>query len=143
MKKSFNGILLLSLAVTPDFAAAFLEGNFAADDQAALFHITAHPSDTVTIGTFSHAGRTVNSTIIPAGGFAPTAFVFDNIGDVLSNGSGSRVGTSVADGLWKTASPASLAWRREPAAASAISSPPSAGRERVTSPSPSPGRVPL
>jgi hypothetical protein len=46
-------------------------------------------SETVTIETDSYAGGTVNSTITPAGGFAPTAFLFDNLGDVLTLTSGS------------------------------------------------------
>jgi hypothetical protein len=90
-----KGILLFSLAAAPGFAATILfQGTFAADDQVALFNITANTSETITIQTESYAGGTVNSSIIPAGGFAPTGFLFDNLGNVLTltNGSCSQVG---------------------------------------------------
>ena len=71
--------MLFSLSVAPGFAATVLfQGAFAADDQVALFNITANISETITIQTDSYAGGTVNSTIIPAGGFAPAACLFDN-----------------------------------------------------------------
>jgi hypothetical protein len=94
MKKSFNGILLFSLAVAPGFATALYQGTFATDDQVALFNITANTAETITIETYSYAGGTVNSTVIPAGGFTPAAFLFDNMGDVLTltNGSCGQVG---------------------------------------------------
>jgi hypothetical protein len=99
-KKLLIGTLLLSLAVAPGFATALFQGNFATDDQVALFNITANAPETLTIETYSYAGGTVNATVIPAGGFAPTAFLFDNIGDVftLSNGSCSQVGTDPTSG---------------------------------------------
>jgi hypothetical protein len=93
--------MLFSLSVAPGFAATVLfQGAFAADDQVALFNITANISETITIQTDSYAGGTVNSTIIPAGGFAPTAFLFDNLGDVLTltNGTCGQVGTDPTTG---------------------------------------------
>jgi hypothetical protein len=50
----------------------------------ALFNITANISETVTFQTYSYAGGAAGSTVIPAGGFAPTAFLFDNMGDVVT-----------------------------------------------------------
>ena len=67
MDRLDNGILLSSLAVTPGFAAT-----------AALFNIAANTSETITIQTDSYTSGTVNSTITPAGGFAPAACLFDN-----------------------------------------------------------------
>jgi hypothetical protein len=81
MSRLLNGILLFSLAAGPAFADLF-QGTFTSDDQVALFNITATTDETVTIETYSYAGGTVGSTVIPAGGFAPTAFLFDNLGDV-------------------------------------------------------------
>jgi hypothetical protein len=100
IKKSFNGILLLSLAAAPAFASTLFQGTFATDDQVALFNITANTAETVTIETYSYAGGTVNSTVIPSGGFAPAAFLFDNLGDVqvLTNGTCSQVGTDPTTG---------------------------------------------
>jgi hypothetical protein len=101
MSRLVNGILLFSVALAPGFASTILfQGTFAMDDQVALFSITANTSETITIQTDSYAGGTVNSTIIPAGGFAPTAFLFDNLGDVLTltNGTCGQVGTDPVTG---------------------------------------------
>jgi hypothetical protein len=101
MNRLVRGILLLSLAVAPGFGSTILfQGTFATDDQAALFNITVDTSESVTIQTDSYAGGTVNSTVIPAGGFAPTAFLFDNLGDVLTltNGSCGQVGQDPTTG---------------------------------------------
>jgi hypothetical protein len=101
MGRLVSGVLLLSLAAAPGFASTILfQGTFLADDQVALFNITADTSETITIQTESYAGGTVGSTIIPAGGFAPTGFLFDNLGDVLTltNGSCSQVGTDPTTG---------------------------------------------
>ena len=99
MNRLLNGILLFSLAAGPAFADLF-QGTFTADDKVALFDITVTTDSTVTIETYSYAGGTVGSTVIPAGGFAPTAFLFDNVGDVqtVSNGSCSQVGTDPTTG---------------------------------------------
>jgi hypothetical protein len=79
----------LCVAVAPGFAATTLfQGVFGSDDQVALFNITANSTETITIQTYSYAGGTVNSTSIPAGGFAPIAFLFDNLGDVLTLNTG-------------------------------------------------------
>jgi hypothetical protein len=101
MGRLVNGVLLLSLGVVPGLASTVLfQGTFAMDDQVALFNITANTSETITIQTDSYAGGTVNSTIIPAGGFAPTAYLFDNLGDVitLTNGTCGQVGKDPTTG---------------------------------------------
>jgi hypothetical protein len=101
MNRLVNGVLLLGLAVAPGFASTILfTGTFLADDQVAIFNITANSSETITIQTDSYAGGTVNSLVIPAGGFAPTAFLFDNLGNVLTltNGSCGQVGTDPTTG---------------------------------------------
>lgn len=70
------------------FRSLPFQGTFATEDQVALFNITANTAETITIETYSYAGGTVNSTVIPAGGFAPTAFFFINGAVItLSNGS--------------------------------------------------------
>jgi hypothetical protein len=89
------------LGAAPGFAASVLfHGTFTADDQVALFNITANTSETLTIQTDSYAGGSLNSTTVPAGGFAPTAFLFDNMGDVLplSNGTCGQVGQDPTTG---------------------------------------------
>jgi hypothetical protein len=99
-KKLLNEILLLSLVVAPGFAATLIQGNFATDNQVALINITAATSETLTFETYSYAGGTVNSIVIPGGGFAPTAFLFDNMGNVptLSNGSCGQVARDATTG---------------------------------------------
>jgi len=101
MSRLLNGILLFSVALTPGLSATVLfQGAFASDDQVALFNIIVNTSETITIQTDSYAGGTVNATMIPAGGFAPTAFLFDNLGDVLTltNGTCGQVGTDPVTG---------------------------------------------
>src|ERR1700693_5663803 len=52
MRRLVNGVLLLVLAVAPGFASTiFFQGTFAADNQVALFQITANTSETITIKT--------------------------------------------------------------------------------------------
>jgi hypothetical protein len=99
MRRLLNGILLFSLAAAPGFADLF-QGTFTMDNNVATFTITASTDETVTIETYSYAGGTVGSTVIPAGGFAPTAFLFDNMGDVqtVDNGNCSQVGTDPTTG---------------------------------------------
>jgi len=101
MSKLFNTALLFCVAVAPCFAATILfQGVFASDDQVSLFNITANTSETITIQTYSYGGGTVNSTVIPAGGFAPTAFLFDNLGgaQTLDEGDSSEVAQDPATG---------------------------------------------
>src|ERR1700722_3549777 len=102
MKKLLNITALLSLAILMGLAnpLSLFQGTFATDDQVALFNITANTSEAITIETYSYASGTVGSTLIPAGGFVPTAFLFDNLGDVqvLTNGTCSPVGQDPATG---------------------------------------------
>ncbi len=83
--RRFSCLILLYLAAAPGiYATSLYTGTFPADNQVALFAITADISETITIQTYSYAGGTVNSTIIPSGGFAPVAFLFDGLGGVLT-----------------------------------------------------------
>jgi uncharacterized protein (TIGR03437 family) len=89
MRRLINGVLLFGLAVAPGFASAgSFQGTFATDNQVALYNITVNASETITIQSYSYGGRTVNSTTVPPGGFAPTAYLFDNTGGVLTLFSG-------------------------------------------------------
>jgi hypothetical protein len=99
MSKLVNGILLFGLAVTPGLSATLLfTGTFATDNQVALFNFTANTLEDLTFQTYSYAGGTVNATTFPSGGFAPVAFIFDNVGDVfnVTNGSCAQVGRDAA-----------------------------------------------
>lgn len=101
MRSLLNGIVLFTLASVPGFSSVVLfQGTFAADDQVQLFSITANTSELITVQTYGYAGGTVNSTTVPAGGFAPAAFLFDGLGDVstLNNGTCSQVGTDPTTG---------------------------------------------
>jgi hypothetical protein len=86
MKQLLNGPLSFSSAVAPGFVAplSLLQGTLTTDDQLALFSITANTSETITIQTYSDAGGTINSTLVAARGFAPTAFLLANVGYVLT-----------------------------------------------------------
>jgi hypothetical protein len=57
-------------------------------------------SEAITIETDSYAGGTLDSIPVSAGGFAPTAFLFDNAGSVLTlvNGGAGQVGTDPTTG---------------------------------------------
>jgi len=99
--KLVKGILLFSLAVAPGFTATlFFQGTFAADNQVALFTITASALETITIETDSYAGGTLDSIPVSAGGFAPTAFLFNDLGGpiTLTNGTCLQVGTDPTSG---------------------------------------------
>jgi hypothetical protein len=101
MHRLLRGILLFGLTSAPAFAdIALFQGTFAADDQVALFSITAATTEAITFQTYGYAGGTVNATAIPAGGFAPTAFLFDSLGDVLTLNAGtcSQVATDPVTG---------------------------------------------
>lgn len=101
ISRLLSGALLFFLAAGSGLAGTIsFSGTFGQDDDVALFNITANTSESITIETYSYAGGTVNSTVIPAGGFAPTAFLFDNLGDVftISNGSCGQVGTDPTTG---------------------------------------------
>jgi hypothetical protein len=94
LSRLIHCLALLLLAVAPGRAGIFLfQGVFTADNQVALFSFTASASEVVTIQTYSYGGGTVDSTTIPSGGFAPAAFLFDNMGDVfpLTSGTCSQV----------------------------------------------------
>jgi hypothetical protein len=90
------------VAVAPCSAGTLFQGVFDSDDQVALFNITANTVETITIQTYGYGGGTVSSTVIPAGGFAPTAFLFDNVGDVqtLNTGDGSQVAQDPTTGSY-------------------------------------------
>ena len=94
LSRLIRGLVLFLLAVAPGRAGIVLfTGIFGADDQVALFNFTANAPELVTFQTYSYGGGTVDSTTIPSGGFAPTAFIFDNLGNVLTvtNGTCSQV----------------------------------------------------
>ena len=97
MTRLSRWILLFCMAAVPGLAATVsFQGTFGADNQVALFSITANSPETVTIQTYSYAGGVVGSTAVPAGGFAPAAFLFDTLGDVVltlpNDGTCSHVG---------------------------------------------------
>jgi hypothetical protein len=96
MNRLTCGIFVFCLTVAPALAGPVLfQGSFSADNQVALFTFTANSPELITFQTYSYAGGTVNATTFPAGGFAPTAFIFDGLGTVLTltNGTCGQVGT--------------------------------------------------
>jgi hypothetical protein len=84
MNRLINRLLLFSPTVGPGLTTSLFQGTFATDNQVTPFNFTANTSEAIVIETYSYAGGTVNSTVIPAGGFAPSAFLFDNLGNVLT-----------------------------------------------------------
>jgi hypothetical protein len=100
MCKLVSCLLFFGLAA-PGFADIMVfSGTFPADDHVALFNIVASAPETVTIQTYSYAGGTVGSNTFAAGGFAPTAFLFDGLGGVigLTAGNCTQVGTDPITG---------------------------------------------
>jgi hypothetical protein len=82
-------VLVLSAAASP--ASTLFQGTFATDDQVELFAFTLSSSSLVTIQSYGYAGGTINSTVIPPGGFAPDATIFalvasDYVESTSSNG---------------------------------------------------------
>jgi hypothetical protein len=101
MCRLLSAALLLILAAAPGLASEILfQRTFATDDQVALFDITANTAEFISIQSYSYAGGTVDSVVIPGGGFDPSEFLFDNMGDVqvLTNGTCSQVGTDSTTG---------------------------------------------
>jgi hypothetical protein len=96
MNRLIHVALLLGLAATPSLANVSLyQGVFGADDDVQLFTFQTLTTETVTIQTYGYAGGTVGATVIPAGGFAPSAFLFDSSGNeigTLPTGTSSQVG---------------------------------------------------
>jgi hypothetical protein len=99
MSRPVKAILLFSLVAAPGFAAALLfQGTFAADDHQ-LFNFRGNTPQAITIQTDSSAGGTVNPAVIRAGGLAPTAPHFGNLGRVPTPANGScRVGLDATTG---------------------------------------------
>ena len=90
-KKPFQALLLVCIAAAPGFAGTLFQGTFSEDNQVQLFSFTAASPELITIQTSSYGG---DGGAIPAGGFEPTAFIFDSLGDgplVVSNGTCSQV----------------------------------------------------
>jgi hypothetical protein len=101
MDRVMGAALLFLLAAAPGLASEILfQGTFTTDNQTALFNITANTSEFISIRTYSYAGGTVDSVVIPGGGFDPSGFLFDNMGDVqvLTNGTCSQVATDSTTG---------------------------------------------
>jgi hypothetical protein len=104
MKKSLKGALLLSLAVAPGFTATLLfQGNFAADNQVALFNITGDVL-TLTNGTCLQVGLNATTgncddifyqNLLQPGTFTLGLAVLDN----------SPVGLFVTDGFVQDGNP--------------------------------------
>jgi hypothetical protein len=96
MNRLIHVALLLGLAAAPGLANLSLyQGVFGADDQVQLFTFQTLTTESVTIQTYGYAGGTVSATVIPAGGFAPSAFLFDSSGNeigTLPTGTSSQVG---------------------------------------------------
>lgn len=92
-------LLLLSLPGWSD--PILFQGIFTADNQVELFSVTVNTTETVTIQSYGYAGGSVNSIVIPAGGFAPNASLFDPSGnEIISDSGGNCVisGTDPATG---------------------------------------------
>jgi hypothetical protein len=82
-------------------ASTFLfQGTLTVDDQHPGVFFTVNAAETVTVQSYGYAGGTVNSTVIPSGGFDPNAFVFDSAGDLYAayNGSGCITGDDPVTG---------------------------------------------
>lgn len=88
VKRVLYSFFLLMWAATRAVSGPLLfEGTFSSDNQVALFDVTTNTAASVRFITYSYAGGNVNATSIPGGGFSPTAFLFDHLGNVfvLSN----------------------------------------------------------
>jgi hypothetical protein len=94
--------VVLGVLGSPAFAATFLfQGSFADDTGVALINITLNSAQTLTIQSYGYAGGVVPTlptpTIIPNGGFAPNAALFDSGGTLIVSDNGGHCGITGAD----------------------------------------------
>ena len=85
MNKWIQAAFMTLLAAGSGFAGTVsFSGTLSQDDNAVLYDFTANSSELITIQSHSYL----------VGGFAPTAFIFDGLGDVfpLTNGTCAQVG---------------------------------------------------
>ena len=76
-----RGVCLLVFTAAVGMASTILfQGTFSADDEIALFRFTLSAPGVVTLHSYGYTGGIANSTIIPAGGFAPDATIFAQVG---------------------------------------------------------------
>jgi PEP-CTERM motif len=80
-------VLFLLAPLSLRASTTLFTGTLTNDDQTAAIVFTVITQEIVTIQSFGYSGGTVNSTVIPAGGFAPSVFVFDNLGDFYTEDS--------------------------------------------------------
>ncbi len=87
MKHALCNLFLLACVASPALSGPLVyqyQGTFTADNQISLFDLTVNAAQSITFITYSYAGGSVNSTLVPGGGFSPTAFLFDHLGNVFT-----------------------------------------------------------
>lgn len=96
-----SAIALAVLSATAGIAGTVsFQGAFSTDDQVALFQLTLNSTSTVTMQSYGYAGGVMNSTVIPAGGFAPDFTLFALVGpdyQEAASDSGGHCGITAAD----------------------------------------------
>jgi len=80
---------------------ALVQGTFADDSSSALIPFSVTGTQLVTVQSYGYAGGIVPTlptpTIIPSGGFAPNAYLFDGAGNEITSDNGGHCGITVAD----------------------------------------------
>lgn len=103
MLKAARFWCVLALSTAPAFASVpglLFQGTFAADDDDVLLPFTISSADTVTIESYGYAGGTTpQGVVIPEGGFAPNAILFDSTGMEIGSDTGGHCGITGTDSV--------------------------------------------
>lgn len=96
-----RAIVLAVISATAGIAGTVsFQGTFSTDDQVNLFQLTLNSTTAVTIQSYGYAGGVMNSTLIPAGGFAPDFTLFALVGSdyqEAASDNGGHCGITSAD----------------------------------------------
>jgi len=96
-----KAIMLAAISAVAGTAGTLsFEGTFSTDDQVNLFQLTLNSTTLVTIQSYGYAGGVMDSTVVPAGGFAPDFTLFALVGSdyqEAASDNGGHCGITSAD----------------------------------------------
>lgn len=94
-------VWLLALVSVPAFGnILFSSGTFTEDDDVALIQFSISANNLVTVESFGYAGGTAgNGTMVPEGGFAPNAILFDSSGNEIVSDNGGHCAVTGHDSV--------------------------------------------
>lgn len=101
MLKLKVNVWLFALLCAPVFGSTVLfTGTFNTDDNVALIPFMVSANNLITVQSFGYAGGTTASfSVIPEGGFAPNAILFDSLGNEIVSDNGGHCGITGTDSV--------------------------------------------